>query len=1070
MAEANPHLEEESDEWKNVNGGKRRRTLRERLSRWVKLEVHEEEEDWEETEYSEEKEENEAGGTEKEEEGSEQEGEGEKKVMVNDVLGKEEEEENEGERDVEENKQVDVKEEREVTKAEEQENIGEVRDDEGDSEDKGKKEVKEEEKEEEKKEVTQAEMVGIENGREDEEMVEREGGLMEAERLEEEGEMEEAIEPDVKKEVEEDGEETEEEQIQEKDYDSRTEEERVQQNQECATKQNEENFSDSVESDEDSLRMGSEDEGYNSERLNNEKRAVEKQCTDPKEAEDRILGVWNEEEDECEKLTNEEDSFTGSGGEFQEDLEKLLLEEEEDSSDEEEAELISYKDMESNDEDVGKVYCKDDYPTDLFCTLTEFRDSSLLTDLNLSTEAGKSFQVHSPVLAAVSSLVRESLSKRNTVNDQIEDDKKWSMCLGPEVDAVGLEAVVEFAYSGFISRLDTVDQIKGAAQTLGVPRLMDLCNKEESPTTAGCKKEEKISAAEERKISLQSIKQLWVDRVGCDVTLEGIGESLQVHRVILAAGSDYFRGMFTSGMRESHQHSVTLPFLLASELKLLVGCSYSGALPLSWRCVFEITSTALQLQYQPALSLSLNFLQAEINPLSCLDVASFAEAYEMEQLLETANDFVLRQFQKVACTLKFKDLPAKQLLKYLNSHSLCVPSELVVFKAVVAWIQAKPKKRLKLAKVLMKTIHFPLMTFKEFKEVQSFNIWSDHSLAELYEAVFEDFCSNETEPLSQFRIYLPKESLVLIGGEQISEDLTTRSISRELWFGNSLRNHTGIKKAMEWRRLEEMPEPARFSHEVAVLKGQLYVFGGKKYYGNGDTLNSVYRYDPYQNGWESLADMQQKRCLFSVVELDGQLYSIGGHCDVEYIESVERYCPTANSWSFTRPLDLPLSGHVAKVLQGQILVSGGSNSDYGCLSSLFRYNPETGSTYLANMTKPRAKHCMETLGDHLYVAGGITSAEPVNIVDMLSCEVYNLQTDTWTAFASLMVPHVGAGSAVLEGKFYVLGGYSHEDYTDTNIVHRYDPTTQRWENMGKMPGPNNDVGVSLLCLPQDLRL
>uniref|UniRef100_A0A3B4T7T0 Kelch-like family member 33 n=2 Tax=Seriola dumerili TaxID=41447 RepID=A0A3B4T7T0_SERDU len=528
--------------------------------------------------------------------------------------------------------------------------------------------------------------------------------------------------------------------------------------------------------------------------------------------------------------------------------------------------------------------------------------------------------------------------------------------------------------------------------------------------------------------------------------------------------------MFTLGMRESHQTCVNLPFLLASELEVLIGCSYSGTLPLSWRCVFEITSTALQLQYQPALSLCLNFMQQEINPHSCLDVASFAQAYEMVQLLEVADDFVLRQFQKVACTLKFKDLPAKNLLRYLNSHSLCVPSELVVFKAVVAWIQAKPQKRLKFAKELMKTIHFPLMTFKEFKEVQSLNMWSDHSLVELYEAVFEDFCSNDTAPQSQCRIYLPKESLVLIGGDQISEDLGSRSISKELWFGNSLRNHTGIKKNMEWRKLGEMPEPARFSHEVAVLKGQLYVFGGKRYYGVGDTLNSVYRYDLHQNSWESLAEMHEKRCAFSVVVLDGKIYAIGGHCDPEYIDSVERYCPTANSWSFTRPIDLPLCGHVAKVLQGQIFVSGGLNSDYCCLASMFLYHPETGSTYLADMTKPRAHHCMETLGDRLYVAGGITTDNNTTIVNQLACEVYNPSADSWTALAYLNVPHVGAGCAVLEGKFYVLGGYSQEDYSETKMIHRYDPATQRWENMGKMPGPNNDIRAALLYLPSHFRL
>lgn len=167
---------------------------------------------------------------------------------------------------------------------------------------------------------------------------------------------------------------------------------------------------------------------------------------------------------------------------------------------------------------------------------------------------------------------------------------------------------------------------------------------------------------------------------------------------------------------------------------------------------------------------------------------------------------------------------------------------------------------------------------------------------------------------------------------------------------------------------------------------------------------------------------------------------------------------------------MPRSAHVAKVLGGQIFVSGGLSSNYQCLASLFVYHPQTGSAYLADMVKPRAHHCMETLGERLYVAGGITADEGGAAADRLACEVYNTAANSWTAFTPLPVPHVGAGSAVLEGKFYVLGGYSQEDYSDTNMVHRYDPTTQRWENMGKMPGPNNDIRAALLGLPPHLRV
>uniref|UniRef100_A0A096M5P8 Kelch-like family member 33 n=1 Tax=Poecilia formosa TaxID=48698 RepID=A0A096M5P8_POEFO len=547
-----------------------------------------------------------------------------------------------------------------------------------------------------------------------------------------------------------------------------------------------------------------------------------------------------------------------------------------------------------------KMYYKDDYPTTVFLALKEFKDAFILTDLTLNTEDGGSICVHSTVLAAVSSLIWIKLNERKAENIRVTEGHGWSVSLGPEVDCVGLEAVVEFAYTGLISCLNVqnVDQIQVAARAMGSPRVLALCHLYREKPTLLCKdnKRVKLSAAEQMSINLESIKQLWMHRVGCDVWLEAIGGSVLVHRVILAVSSDYFRGMFTLGMKESLQSHVSLPFLLASDLEVLIGSSYNGALPLNWTGVFEIAGLSLQLQYQPALSLCFRFLQQEINAHTCLDVVSFAEAYEMAHLLEAADDFVLRQFQEVACTSKFKDLPAKQLLKYLNSNSLCVSSELVVFNAVLSWIQAKPSRRIRLADELMRKVQFSLMTFKEFKEVQSQNIWCNHILTEVYKNISEDFCCNQTPQKSQCRIYLPKESLVLIGGDQISEDLCSRSVSRDVWFGNSVRSLTGTNKAIEWRRLGEMPASPRFSHEVAVLNGQLYILGGKKYYGNGDIFNSVYRYDPLQNSWESLCEMQEKRSSFSVVVLDGRLYAVGGYCESDHMDTVECYCPTTNSW------------------------------------------------------------------------------------------------------------------------------------------------------------------------------
>lgn len=83
--------------------------------------------------------------------------------------------------------------------------------------------------------------------------------------------------------------------------------------------------------------------------------------------------------------------------------------------------------------------------------------------------------------------------------------------------------------------------------------------------------------------------------------------------------------------------------------------------------------------------------------------------------------------------------------------------------------------------------------------------------------------------------------------------------------------------------------------------------------------------------------------------------------------------------------------------------------------------------------------------------------------------MYDPEADSWTALTPLPVPHVGAASAVLEEKVYVLGGYSQEDYTESGLVHRFEHSTRRWENVGKVPSAVTDIRACILRLPQHLR-
>ncbi|XP_046698548.1 kelch-like protein 33 [Silurus meridionalis] len=743
-------------------------------------------------------------------------------------------------------------------------------------------------------------------------------------------------------------------------------------------------------------------------------------------------------------------------------------------NDKQQFEKISFKTTHSktskeSEEYTEKLYCNPSYPDSLFHALEEMKQLSFLTDLTLKTQSKAHFHGHSVVLAAVSSVVQQMLQEIN--------ERQRFICVGPEVSDLGISAVLEFAYTGIISNLTrgSLTQIQAAALYLGVPRVLKLCKEEEERQEKNdCEMKIKernsgISAEEQKKVSLQAIRQLWDKRVGCDVEVEAEGRIFNAHRVILSASSDYFRAMFSSGMKETQQESVSLLLMGAPELEALLHCCYSGHLLLGWGCIFELTSTALRFQFQTALSLCLNFLQQEMDAYNCLDVVAFAKAYEMLDLREMAEDFTLRHFEDVAVTEKFQDLPVEKLKAYLRSNCLCVKSELSVFRAVVSWINADTMARVKEARDLMRTVLFPLMTFTEFREVKVITSWPRVSDRDLYESLFEEFCTNTFHSYSDFRIYLPKETLVLVGGEKITKNLDKRLPCGELWFSNAFHNHVGLMKRIEWRKLGDLPEKPRFCHSAKVMGGKLYVVGGRHYYGKDDMMKCAYRYDTIQNNWQRLADMNEKRGNFALLVVDGKMLAIGGNKDIEEnIESVEVYCPITDSWSFVQPLDQSLSSHAASVWNGEIFISGGFDSRYQCLESMFLYHPEKGTTYLRDMSQSRAQHCMETLKDCLYVAGGVSGVAG-QLFDQLACEIFDPVNNCWCAIMSMSMPHVSAASAVLEGKIYVIGGYCHEDYSDTKVIHRYDPAMQHWENLCGTPGSNTHIAACVLAVPHHLR-
>ncbi len=69
---------------------------------------------------------------------------------------------------------------------------------------------------------------------------------------------------------------------------------------------------------------------------------------------------------------------------------------------------------------------------------------------------------------------------------------------------------------------------------------------------------------------------------------------------------------------------------------------------------------------------------------------------------------------------------------------------------------------------------------------------------------------------------------------------------------------------------------------------------------------------------------------------------------------------------------------------------------------------------------------------------------------------------TWTNKASMPTPRTSAGSAVVNGKIYVIGGYEIPQNVSTNIVEEYNPATDTWTTKTPMPTTRQGFGVAVV--------
>lgn len=137
----------------------------------------------------------------------------------------------------------------------------------------------------------------------------------------------------------------------------------------------------------------------------------------------------------------------------------------------------------------------------LFTSLRGLKGDGLLMDCSLNL-LGHAHKAHILVLAAVCQTAEAWLSAGEAGLREVSLD-------GGTVTPAGLEAVLDFCYTGEIHRGET-EELLDACRGLRAERLLRLCGGDSGS----------FSAREERERSLQLIRALWERNVGCDVIIQ----------------------------------------------------------------------------------------------------------------------------------------------------------------------------------------------------------------------------------------------------------------------------------------------------------------------------------------------------------------------------------------------------------------------------------------------------------------------------------------------------------------------------------------------------------------------
>ena len=552
----------------------------------------------------------------------------------------------------------------------------------------------------------------------------------------------------------------------------------------------------------------------------------------------------------------------------------------------------------------------------------------------------------------------------------------------------------------------------------------------------------------------------------CDVILEVEGRQLATHRCVLAANSQFFYTMFSSGMKESNQTVLSLKSISFQSMSLILDYFYTREIVINDENVLELLNASSFLLVTPVKNACIEVLSKRLGSDNCVSIMQIAEQFGADILAKRAKDFIKLNFFIVANNEEFVSISQEELVHFISSDDIQVEKEEEVYQCVLKWVKHEASRLAVLPELL--------------KHLRQGSLPKGFLESELIKEPELVVANSHAVPLSKkgkktkgSKRSKRSKSAKSAKGQQLRPSTEIHNVMIGIGTGDCRKTFCYDLSSKQVMALGDL-SVFQFGPQVAVVGRTVYLVGGQTLSNASVKRVSAACFDDVKKlkssagvkmgpEWKEKAPCEEARLKASLVALGGLLYYIGGwNMPSGCTDTVECYNPDMNKWKSCARLNTSRCKSGCVVTKKHIFIIGGGTT-FGqqrdsMLSSVEKYNPEGNSwSYISPLKEARSEPGCVYFSGKIYAIGGIdNSGFPTS-----SCEVYSPVTDEWEAIAQLPYPHCGVNNVIIvRNQVTVPLELGTTDHSCDAL--KYNVRSKKWQEIKNL-GPSDKIASFTLC-------